>query len=69
MPTTRLINSLVVIASGQAPVVVQVHTGRGLDLAAVAVGALLTLGVLLAIAGARLLLRRQTDVNQTRRTR
>jgi hypothetical protein len=56
------------LATGQAPVVVQVHDAGGLDLAAVALGALLTLGVLLAIAGARLLLRRQTETNRTRRT-
>jgi predicted phage tail protein len=66
--TTHLITSLVTTAGAQAPVVIQVHNPGGLDLAAVALGALLMLGVLLALAGARLLLTRHTDTNETRRT-
>lgn len=64
MPTMHLIRPVAVLASGQAPVVVQVHGGHGLDLIAVAVGALVTLGLVLALAGTRLLLKRHTDTRQ-----
>jgi hypothetical protein len=64
MQTTHLISSPTVLASGQAPVIVQVHAGHGLDLIAVAVGGLVTVGVLLALAGTRLLLRRETDTRK-----
>ncbi len=61
MPTMHLIGSIAVLASGQAPVVVQVHGDHGLDLIAAAVGVLVTLGLVLALAGTRLLLKRHTD--------
>jgi len=46
------------------PVVVQVHDSRGVDLIAVTIGALLTLGLLLALTGTWLLLRRHTDTTR-----
>jgi hypothetical protein len=44
--------------------VTPVPGGHGLDLIAVAAGALVTLGVLLALAGTRLLLKRHTHTRR-----
>lgn len=64
MLADHLITAVAALASAQAPVVVQVHGSRGLDVIEVAIGALATLGLLLALGGAWLLLRRNADTRK-----
>lgn len=61
VPAHHLVTSIVALASGQTPVVVQVHGSRGLDLIQLVIGALVTLGLVLALTGGWLLLRHRIN--------